>query len=776
MLLRSPAIRWQDGLPSGNGTLGALVFGNVLRETVVLNHEELFLPYFPPKPVPQMSRHLPRLREMVLAGQYRQAHQYWQDEVFRQGGGKQWANPYQPVGDLLINREPQAPFTQYSRRVDFRTGQVTVDWKEGPAALRRRIFVSRADGVVVAEMSAAGTALTGWLQIAPRPVETYVCGPTTDFALARSIQYTAASSPSGDSKATIVFRGTYPEGGSFGAVARIIVTGGTLETAPDGSVKFANAQRVLVLVQPFVPRQADAVDSILAELGRLDADYDTLLTRHVAIHGEMYNRVRLDLRDRSLKGRSNEDILLEATQGNLPVAFHERMFNLGRYLLISSAGKLPPNLQGVWNGDWDPAWTCDYHVDENVQMAHWQILPGGLTELMQPLFNLCQSQLADWRENARALYGCRGVMAPIVSTTHGKLHHVMDGWPWHFWTAGAGWLAQHFHEYWLYTGDRKFLAKTLVPLLKEVALFYEDFLQLGPDGKYFFAPSFSPENVPAGQKTFLSVNATMDIAVAREVLTNLLEACRELAIDDPAMPRWRDMLAKLPEYQVNSDGAIREWLWPGLADNYHHRHLVHVYPVFPGLEAFEPGREDLLAACRVAVEKRLVVGLRSQTSWSLAHMASTFARLGWADRAQECLELISRTLLGPNCFTYHNDWRMSGLAWPSLGERGEATPFQIDANMGYPAAMMEMLLFSAPGKLRLLPALPKSWAQGSIKGLRTRGGFTVDIFWSEGKLTKAVIRSRLGQPCEVQYGDKSLALTLPKRGSAKLDGNLQAIQ
>lgn len=770
MTLRSPAIRWHDALPSGNGTLGAMVFGNVLRETVVLNHEELFLPYYPPKPVAQMSQHLPRLREMVLAGKYEEAQRFWLDEVFKQGGGMQWPDPFQPLGDLRIDREPAAAFSEYSRRLDFRSGEVTVQWNEGDACIRRRLFVSRADGAVVAEMSAVGDTLTGSMTLAQRPIETYICGPATDFTLAKSIQYTTTSS-TGAKGGRVHFRGTYPNGRSFGAVARVVATGGRLEPLPDGGVRFAEVGRLLIFVRPYVPAEAENTAALTAELDRIEPDYETLLSRHVAIHGKLYNRVKLDLRDRSLRGRSNEDILLEAFQGDVPTGLHERMFNFGRYLLISSTGKLPPNLQGVWNGDWNPAWTCDFHADENVQIMHWQILPGGLAELMKPLVDLYRSQMAGWRENAMSLYGCRGVMAPAVSSTHGRLHHVLEHWPWHFWTAGAGWLAQHYYEYWLYTGDREFLAAEVLPLLKDIALFYEDFLQAGPDGKYFFTPSFSPENQPPGHNVFLTVNATMDIAVAREALTHLLEACRELNLDDPQIPKWREMLAKLPEYQVNADGAIREWAWPGLDDNYAHRHQSHIYPAFPGLEAHEKGREALLQACRVAVEKRLVVGLRSQTSWSLAHMASIFGRLGWADRAKECLELICRTLLGPNGLTYHNDWRMSGLAWPGLGSRTDVTAFQADANMGYPAAIMEMLLFSAPGRMTLLPALPETWREGSIRGLRGRGGFEVDMFWRDGKLTKTVIRSKLGRPCEVRYGDKTFALE-PKRGSVTLDEGL----
>ncbi len=426
--------------------------------------------------------------------------------------------------------------------------------------------------------------------------------------------------------------------------------------------------------------------------------------------------------------------MLDAYGGPVPTDLLSRLIDYGRFLLICSSapGGLPANLQGVWNGDYAPAWSADFHNDENIQMCYWAALPGHLPETALPYFDYYDRCLEDYRANARAIYGCRGILAPIAQSTSGKIHPGI----WLNWTAGAGWLGQLYYDYWLFTGDDNFLRERVVPFLKEVALFYEDFLVETPDGRLMFAPSLSPENVPNRPgASIAALNATMDVAIAREALTHLCAACERLQIEETGRARWQALLAKLPDYQVNADGALREWLHPDLPDNYAHRHHSHLYPVFPGLEITPEAAPSLFEACRVAVEKRLTVGLQAQSGWSLAHMANIYARLGNGDRALECLELLTRSCVGPNLFTYHNDWRSQGLTmyWGP----GIQPPFQIDANFGLTAAALEMLLFSTPGWVKFLPALPAKWSRGSFSGLLCRGGIEAGAEWdlSTGRLT-----------------------------------------
>ncbi|HJN15393.1 MAG TPA: glycoside hydrolase family 95 protein, partial [Armatimonadota bacterium] len=302
-----------------------------------------------------------------------------------------------------------------------------------------------------------------------------------------------------------------------------------------------------------------------------------------------------------------------------------------------------------------------------------------------------------------------------------------------------------------------FLRERALPFMREVALFYEDFFVTDDDGLYMSIPSNSPENTPGnlwggegmGAQLETTINATMDFAIAKELLTNLIEGARTVGQHANEISTWEAMLGRIPPYQVNEDGAVREWMHPFFDDNYHHRHQSHLYPIFPGTEVTEESDPELFAAFRVAAEKRLVVGLKEQSGWSLAHLANNYARLGEGDRALECLEILSRSCLFGNLYTAHNDWRDMGITvdmpW---------APFQIDGNMGWTAAVQEMLMFSKPGMLKLLPALPGKWTRGSVSGLLARGGIEVEMKWDTDEGTfEATLESRTDQTVRVRMPD-----------------------
>ena len=598
-------------------------------------------------------------------------------------------------------------------------------------------------------------------------------------------------------------------------------------------VSVRHADEVLILAKVFKgPATPQAVRQARAAIASAGNSYGALLRRHLAEHRKLYRRVELDIaaecgtgilpvsecstgilpvsgvsslgqrknqqeqqqQDRAKMAlehmgkmpmlqedtgrmpvlhmgetpmpQSNEVLLAEAYQNRISNSLTERMFNFGRYLFISSTHPTgrPPNLQGIWNGDYIPAWSSDYTLDENVQMMHWAAMPGNLPELMEPYFRLFESTIEDWRTNARRFFGCRGIYAPLRQSDHGLLPEMM---PYLIWFAGAGWLAQPFFDYFLFTGDRKFLRNRAVPFLKQVALFYEDFLYEGKDGRLTICPSMSPENQPdVPGATTISINPTMDVAVCREVLGNLCGACELLGIERAGVRRWRGILAKLPEYAVNEDGALKEWLRPELKDNYHHRHQSHIYPLFPGGEITRESRPDLFEACRVAVQKRLVVGLKSQTGWSLAHMANIYARLEEGDKALGCLDLLARACTGPNLWTYHNDWRKQGITM----DTGKLPPFQMDANLGLTAAVLEMLAFSAPGMVKLLPALPSRWSSGRASGLLCRGQIELAMEWNKpaGKLV-ATLRSAKAQTLTLKSPPWAGRIALPGTGRVQAD-------
>jgi alpha-L-fucosidase 2 len=674
----------------------------------------------------------------LAAGDYQAAGTVLNDALQAKGYTHR-VDPYHPACALEITMPSDAPFTDYRRTLDFETGEAGVVWREGAATLSRRLFVTRADDVVVLRIAGAPHHPVACdLALAPhnrRAVSGMGSGKDQVVAPVpiafRVSSHNDETSPDALSGGVLQVIGRYDDGVEFGGVARVVAAGGASTVSGD-AISITGADAVLVLIKLFANEPADAaLPALRSALAALPADYDRLFERHVALHRPLFLRAQLHLSDDGTSPEEappagNERDLLDAYNGAVPATLIERLAAYGRYLLISSSapGGLPANLQGVWNGDYAPAWSSDFHNDENIQMNYWAALPGNLAETTLPYFDYYDRYVDDYRANARAIYGCRGILAPIAQSTQGTMH---PG-PWLHWTAAAGWLAQLYYDYWLFTGDAAFLRTRAVPFLKEVAYFYEDFLIEGDDGRLIFSPSLSPENKPDRPgASLVTINATMDVAIAREVLANLCAACEHLDIEAAGRDRWRALLDALPDYEVNADGALREWLHPDLPDNYRHRHQSHLYPLFPGLEITPETTPALFDACRVAVEKRRTVGMAAQSGWSYAHMANVYARLGDGDRALGALERLVRACIGPNLFAYHNDWRAQGLTM--FWGYGNPPPFQIDANFGLTSAVIEMVLFSKPGWVKLLPALPSRWSRGSFSGLQCRGAITVDAAW-----------------------------------------------
>ncbi len=727
MTMRYPATRWQDALPVGSGIVGALVYGSIKRDTIVLNHDALYYPRGKAQAI-DVSELLPEVRRLMSAGQYREAAQVMPQAYTEKTGidgshTSEGRDPYQPFCAIRLESATDGPFSEYRRGVDFGTGRAWVRWTDESATFTRESFVSRVtDEVFLRIRGDKPGSVTCKIALDKAP-----CEQSDETTLSNSLpgdvelEVTMKASAE-DSK--VAFCGRYASGFEFGAIGRVEAPGGSVNVSDEALVIEGADEVVLQLALWLGEAQADVTP----------ASFDKVFAESSELHQELFDRVTLSIGDE--KRQSNEEMLMAAYDGEVPVSLTQAMFEFGRYLLISSSrpGGWPANLQGIWNGDYAPAWNSDVHTDENIQMNYWQAMQGGIGETALPLFDYFERFIDDFRQNAKTLLGCRGIFIPIAMTTNG----VDTPRIWSNWTAAAGWIAQHFYDYYLYTGDESFLKDRVVPWLKETAFFYEDYLYEGDDGKLVFNPSVSPENRPENSNSLMSINATMDVAICREVLTNLCDSCEKLGIEEEGVVRWRAMCEKLPEYEVNEDGAMKEWLHPAFQDNYHHRHQSHIYPVFPGIEVTEESNPEIFEACRVAVEKRLVIGLTSQTGWSMAHMANIYARLGDGDRALECMEILSRSSTGPNLLTYHNDWRHMGL---SMGGWSSTPPFQIDANFGITSAVLEMLVFSKPGLIKLLPALPTKWAKGKVTGVCCRGAVTVDIEWDrdDGKFAASLV-------------------------------------
>ncbi len=388
----------------------------------------------------------------------------------------------------------------------------------------------------------------------------------------------------------------------------------------------------------------------------------------------------------------------------------------------------------VWSGTWIPCWSCDYTLNINVQMAYWHALPSNMPEVTMSYFDYFDSLVPDFRVNAKKFFGCRGSMCYIRCSDHGLI--IQDA-PWQFWTAGVGWLSQLYYDYYLFTGDEEFLRNRAVPFMKEAALFYEDFVVEGEDGKYMFTPAQSPENIPGNSNSRVTVNATMDIAVAREVYTNLITACEKLGIEKESIPRWRKMIEKLPDYQVDKEGRLKEWMTPKLTNRSTHRHVAHLYPMVPGFEInCADGDPAIREACRVVLDRKASYGAEG-CGFSWSYQSLGFARLGEAEKANESLR--------------HNALNCSDMNLFSLF-KAEFGTILIDGNGGFTSSVLDMLLYSKPGELMVLTALPKSWPKGEANGMLARGGVEVDLKWNmQERIVNLTLRSKTAQEVDIRF-------------------------
>ncbi|ASA26313.1 alpha-L-fucosidase [Paenibacillus donghaensis] len=757
---------WREALPSGNGKLGASVQGGIQEETVLLLHSELWHWGWKDE-LPDVSHTLPETRRLMDEEQYLEASWHLTRTLQAQGYASRLSSRF-PLAALTVSMTCDSAFRKYRRELDMDTGEVQVRWQEGKRSYSRSLFVSRADDCVVYELEGRELEEIGTVQetgAAGKPLLTGTVGlrfPPGDrvredeefTALKLSVTVRA----DGD---YLLYGGRNDDGQDFGAVLRLIrveeepgledaTDGKTLshlgsqmdsgdarrserhEPELSGKLHFQTSGKLLILVKMFAAGERKQEWSRLKqELAALGTDYGTLLARHTELHQPLFRSAELDLDDAADDGCCNEELLLVAYEGEAPTGLVRKLWAYGRYLFISGTSEhssLPFGLYGLWGGDYRLIWGHNM-ANENVQMMYWHAAVGGLSRLNLSLFRYYNGLMEDFRDNARKLYGCGGIYIP-AGTTPGMgvpnqiVPVIMN------WTGAAGWLARHYYEHYQYTGDRQFLLKEAVPFMMEALRFYEDFLVLDADGQYIIYPSVSPENTPEnfmprdGQQLAhpmpTAINATMDIAIIKELLQHVIEASRIAGIHSGEIPRWESMLERLPSYILGEEGAVKEWLHPAFEDRCDHRHLSHLYPVFPGQEVTREEQPELFRAFETTVHQRQ---LGAQSGWSLAHMSSIYARLGDGERALESLDILARSCLLNNGFTLHNDWRNMGVCMSM-----PAAPVQLDANLGWVNAVQEMLLFVSPQWIKLLPALPARWTRGSIHGWCIPGG-SLSLAW-----------------------------------------------
>ncbi|MGP4006608.1 glycosyl hydrolase family 95 catalytic domain-containing protein [Streptomyces sp. 4N124] len=684
----TPATRWEDGYLSGNGHHGALVFGDPNDERVVVTHHTLVRPNGGERArPPELASRLPELQDRLLAGELRAA------ETFTDGRYLQWVQPFHPAFQIRLRRASGAG-RHYRRSVDFTTG---VTQAEGDG-WDSRVFVSRADDVIVQRVTGADLTID---------LDHRIPGAPHDLAVGHG----AVLTPDG---ALLNLRARYPGSDrAYTGITLVIVTGGRTTLTPLG-LQVTGADSALLLTR--VLRHTGEIDvpAVSRDLRDLVPDGDAyahLLDRHAALHRTAYTRVTLDLdadpAERALPGSE----LLQLPESP---AFLERLFAAGRYHLLSAAGLLPPRLTGLWTGDWNTAWSGAFTNDANVNLQTASAAAAALPEVTDALATLIGRQLPDWRENARAIFGARGAVAPAHSDGEsGLTYHFNREYPLHLWTAGADWLLKPLVDHDETRGERD---PRTADALAEVALFYEDFLTRTDDeGHVIVVPSYSPENRPANA-SWGAINAAMDLSAAGHALRTAAEYHPEEA------EAWRALADRLPPHRINDDGALAEWAWPGLDDTYDHRHLSHLYGVWPLDEINPYDTPDLATAAHRALELR---GAENDSAHGHLHHALVAARLRDGDRVAHALgQVLKGDFFHASLMSSH---------YPNLNV------YNADAAHTLPAVLVEMLVQSTPDRLVLLPALPAAYPKGELTGIRTRFGAEVDLSWSPRQAT-AVVR------------------------------------
>ena len=731
-----PAGNWQHGLLTGNGTTGAIIRGNPYDETITLSHESLYLPYEKTEEYMEMASHMKEIQDLCLAGKFVEATEMV-PKLREEQSYFDIRDPFITAFNLRI-QQPEDSIIRYQRSVDFMTAEANVSVESQQNSFQRSTFASRSDDIIVVRLKgenklSAQFSFKGLIpendkeqKIVDEGIKSKVEGVKDGLLYF----HTLFANPNFSN----------PNAGYEG-VGKVIAREGT-SNALESGISVANADEILVLIKINPILKADTklsnFEKMATEINSLSSDYEELLEPHIKIHGDLMSRVSLSL-DAPEENRKmpSEDLILLTENKENPLAMIERSFDAGRYNIICSTGKNPPNLQGIWSATWLANWSGSFTTNGNLQCAVAFNLMGNTPELMDALFRFYDDRWDQFRENARLFKGTRGFHVPAQLTVSPRSTNFTKRHPHCYWHSGAAWALQFYYDYYQYTGDKKFLEERAYPLMKEAAEFYEDFLiETDLNDKLAFVPSYSPENFPDTENVSpVSINAAMDVSAAKQLLRNLISASKILNVDDDLHEKWNNIISNLPDYEVAPDGSFREWLWPGLGENHAHRHASQLYALYDEQPTEIVNNPELVKAVEYSIKRRFQHHQeRPVMAFGLVQLGLAAAHIGNKELTQEIINFLSKGYWTTGMGSFHNRNNL----------------FNTDISGGFPYLIASSLVYADPGTIRFFPARPEQWKSGSVKGLLLRGGITVkELTWNEEK-AKAILVSKMEQTITIE--------------------------